>query len=263
VTPNLKARIPSYLLTLSLSPALHAEHASLHKKSHYTSSAQLTVQHTVEELQDSLLLAVINFPRKQIGPKMSDCLVTGVQPVGPLATQDVKREHTVCIRPFSVSPNPSSLQVEPGSRVGILPTQFANGHLVTSNPRDLTWEEFALLHLAVGRITSYALPPETPGPQRSAEGWVLHSFRVDFGDETGGERDAAVWLVDDETPLVDLAGLVGRQVLAVVNIALEPETAQDSPSAPFLTRGAAAILTVGGRALLEPRKEVPNGNRLA
>jgi len=156
------------------------------------------VQHTTEEPQDSLLLI-------------------GFQLVGPLARQDVKREHTVCIRPFSLSSNPSSFQVEPGSRVRILPNQFNDAHLVAS----LTWEELALLHLAVGRITSYVSPPETVGPQQSAEGWVLRYFRVDFGDETGGERGAAVWLVDDEASLVDLVGLAGRQVLAVVNIALD------------------------------------------
>ena len=262
MTPNLKARFPSYLLTLTLSVALHEEHASLHKKKYYTSSAQLTTQHTVEDLQDSLLVTVINFPRKQIGPKTSDCLVTGVQPVGPLVTQDVKREQTVCIRPFSLSSD-SSFEVELGSRIGILPSQFTAGLVVASNPRDLTWEEFAMAHVDVGRITSYISPTDLVGTQQSIEGWVLHYFRLDFGDEVGSEREAAVWLVDDKRVLAEPTSLIGRQVLAVVNLAPEPETAQDSPSAPFLVGGVAAILTVGGRALLEPSKEVLNGNRLA
>lgn len=55
------------------------EHQRLHDKPLYTSSAQLTVQHTIEEVDGRTLLTVANFPRKQIGPRMSDCLITGVQ----------------------------------------------------------------------------------------------------------------------------------------------------------------------------------------
>lgn len=55
------------------------EHQRLHGKSLYASSAQLTVQHTTEEVNGKTLLTVANFPRKQIGPRMSDCLITGVQ----------------------------------------------------------------------------------------------------------------------------------------------------------------------------------------
>lgn len=45
----------------------------------YFSSAQLTTQHAKEEVNGKTVLAVANFPRKQIGPRMSDCLITGVQ----------------------------------------------------------------------------------------------------------------------------------------------------------------------------------------
>src|ERR1700720_2163542 len=90
ITPNLKARIPSYLLNLALSPSLHTEHQTLHKKPYYTSSAQLTAQHTIADLEGANLLVLINFPRKQIGPKMSDCLVTGVLPVE--VEPELKRE---------------------------------------------------------------------------------------------------------------------------------------------------------------------------
>ena len=41
------------------------------------SSAQITSLYTVEELPGKLVVAVINFPPKQIGPMMSECLVTG------------------------------------------------------------------------------------------------------------------------------------------------------------------------------------------
>ena len=41
------------------------------------SSAQITDLYTAEELPGKLVVAVINFPPKQIGPMMSECLVTG------------------------------------------------------------------------------------------------------------------------------------------------------------------------------------------
>lgn len=41
------------------------------------SSAQITALYNPEELLDKLVVAVVNFPRKQIGPMMSECLITG------------------------------------------------------------------------------------------------------------------------------------------------------------------------------------------
>jgi tRNA-binding protein len=41
------------------------------------SSAQITALYRPEELVGRLVVAVLNFPRKQIGPLMSECLVTG------------------------------------------------------------------------------------------------------------------------------------------------------------------------------------------
>ncbi len=41
------------------------------------SSAQLTEMYTAEELVGKQVVAVLNFPPKQIGPFMSECLVTG------------------------------------------------------------------------------------------------------------------------------------------------------------------------------------------
>ncbi len=41
------------------------------------SSAQITDRYSAEKLIEKQVLAVVNFPVKQIGPFMSECLVTG------------------------------------------------------------------------------------------------------------------------------------------------------------------------------------------
>jgi tRNA-binding protein len=41
------------------------------------SSAQITDLYRPEDLVGKLVVAVVNFPSKQIGPLMSECLVTG------------------------------------------------------------------------------------------------------------------------------------------------------------------------------------------
>lgn len=42
------------------------------------SSAQITQNYTLEELIGRKVLAVVNFPKKQIGPFMSECLTLGL-----------------------------------------------------------------------------------------------------------------------------------------------------------------------------------------
>lgn len=60
------ARKPAYVLTIDFGP--HGVKRS---------SAQITKHYTKEELIGRQVVAVINFPEKQIGTVMSQCLVTG------------------------------------------------------------------------------------------------------------------------------------------------------------------------------------------
>ena len=62
-----QARKPAYVLHVDFGPELGVR----------KSSAQLTVHYQPQDLVGRLVLAVVNFPKKQIGPLMSECLVTG------------------------------------------------------------------------------------------------------------------------------------------------------------------------------------------
>jgi len=62
-----QARKPAYLLQVDFGAELGVR----------KSSAQITALYRREELIGRLVVAVLNFPKKQIGPIMSECLVTG------------------------------------------------------------------------------------------------------------------------------------------------------------------------------------------
>ena len=63
-----EARKPAFKLTIDFGEPLGTKR----------SSAQLTVHYTAEALEGRLVLAVVNFPPRQIGPFISEVLTLGV-----------------------------------------------------------------------------------------------------------------------------------------------------------------------------------------
>ncbi len=66
--PFPEARKPAYRLTIDFGPNIGIR----------KSSAQITRNYRLDELPGRLVLAVVNFPPRQIGPMMSEVLTLGV-----------------------------------------------------------------------------------------------------------------------------------------------------------------------------------------
>ena len=61
------AKKPAYILQVDFGPEIGVK----------KSSVQITSLYTPEGLVGRLVVGVVNFPKKQIGPVMSECLITG------------------------------------------------------------------------------------------------------------------------------------------------------------------------------------------
>jgi tRNA-binding protein len=67
--PFPQARKPAYILRVDFGPEVGIR----------KSSAQITVLYQPQDLVGRLVVGVVNFPPKQIGPIRSECLITGFQ----------------------------------------------------------------------------------------------------------------------------------------------------------------------------------------
>lgn len=85
-----EARKPAYQLTIDFGSEIGIK----------KSSAQITKRYSKEDLIGKQIIAVVNFPKKQIGKFMSECLVLG----------SVKEDEVVLLS--------SDLKVENGLRIG-------------------------------------------------------------------------------------------------------------------------------------------------
>ena len=91
VRPFPAARKPAYQLEIDFGPEL----------GHKRSSAQLTQRYSAEELHGRLILAVVNFPPRQISTFFSEVLVLGAYD---------ESQGVILLRP--------DVEVAPGSRIG-------------------------------------------------------------------------------------------------------------------------------------------------
>lgn len=76
---------PAYKLRIDFGPEIGIK----------KSSAQITDLYTPDELEGKLIIGVVNFPPKQIGPFLSECLVTGFETGTGIVLATVDKEAEV------------------------------------------------------------------------------------------------------------------------------------------------------------------------
>ena len=115
---------------------------------------------------------------------------------------------------------------------------------MTSATPQITFDDFMKVDIRIGRVVAAEAFPEARKP--------AYKLNIDFGPDIGLKRSSA-----QITRHYDPAGLVGRQVCAVVNF-------KPRQIGPFMSE----VLTLGvpdadGEVVLTvPTREVPNGGRL-
>ena len=232
VKQNPSALQAAYLMKLAFSESLNQEHKTLYKKNGYSSSAQLCANHRAEDLVNQKLLAIINFPRKQIGKSMSDCLTIGVQK--ETNDSELKKASTVFVKP-------SSDLVPLGSKVSLL----AEEEIFETNPRNLNWAEFFCLDLRIGTLLE-------------CQGLIPLSETINkvfFGIDLGEGLKRCVSLLHHE---ISPDHLIGKQVLVLTNLSDEDKSQQFDASPDDVI-----LCTIAGRSVLEPALPVENGFKLA
>jgi len=105
-------------------------------------------------------------------------------------------------------------------------------------------EDFAKLDIRVGRVVAAETFPEARKP--------AYRLRIDFGPEVGEKTSSA-----QITALYDPAALVGRQVMAVVNL---PPRRIGPVVSEVLVLGVSD--REGAIVLVAPDRDVPEGARL-
>lgn len=110
--------------------------------------------------------------------------------------------------------------------------------------RRISFDQFMAVDIRVGTIVAVEPFPQARKP--------AYKLRIDFGDEIGVKKSSAQ-IVDR----YEIDGLIGRQVLAVVNF-------PPRQIGPFMSE----VLTLGfsdedGAVILaQPDRPVPNGSRM-
>ena len=114
------------------------------------------------------------------------------------------------------------------------------------NARDLLWDQFTAAQVQVGTV-KHAEASDT-GTDPHAGDLCTYDLQIDFGSSTGTQKAVAVL---SSKVFETSQALLDRQVLAVINLSDDLSTVTVS------------VLSVAGKAVLQPAKQVDNGYILA